>query len=129
VLGVQPGRGVLTCAADRHPMMAVASPGIVAHAVAAADGKTTHSTGPPAMALTQSEAYFKIADADKDGMVGGGEAVQFFLKSGLHQETLGQVRSTEPGWPGCGRACPAHALRLTQGMECSRPPNRGVTPA
>lgn len=43
------------------------------------------------MALTQAEAYFKIADADKDGVIGGGEAVQFFLKSGLPQDTLGQV--------------------------------------
>jgi epidermal growth factor receptor substrate 15 len=46
------------------------------------------------MAITQQEAYFKIADADKDGVVGGAEAVKFFLRSGLSQETLGQVRSS-----------------------------------
>lgn len=34
---------------------------------------------------------FRVADADRDGAVGGVEAVQFFARSGLPQESLGQV--------------------------------------
>ena len=36
--------------------------------------------------------WFQLADEDKDGSVGGGEAVKFFLRSGLSQAVLGQVR-------------------------------------
>ena len=37
------------------------------------------------------EKWFLIADADHDGVVSGGEAVQFFQRSNLSQETLFQV--------------------------------------
>jgi hypothetical protein len=47
------------------------------------------------MALTREEAWFKQADQDRDGAVGGHEAVSFFLKSGLSQEVLGQVRQLQ----------------------------------
>ena len=35
---------------------------------------------------------FRLADEDRDGAIAGGEAVKFFLRSGLSQECLGQVR-------------------------------------
>lgn len=41
------------------------------------------------------QTWFKLADEDHDGVVGGAEAVKFFLRSGLSQAVLGQVR-------GCG---------------------------
>ena len=34
---------------------------------------------------------FRLADEDRDGAISGGEAVKFFLRSGLSQECLGQV--------------------------------------
>jgi hypothetical protein len=37
------------------------------------------------------EAWFRVADADRDGAVGGVEAVAFFGRSGLPQATLFQV--------------------------------------
>lgn len=37
------------------------------------------------------EQWFRIADEDRDGGVGGAEAVRFFTKSGLPQDVLGQV--------------------------------------
>ncbi len=40
------------------------------------------------------EQWFRIADADKDGAVGGGEAVSFFMRSGLPQGVLGQASSS-----------------------------------
>lgn len=42
---------------------------------------------------TQLEQWFRLADEDRDGWIGGGEAVKFFTKSGLPQEVLGQVHS------------------------------------
>lgn len=39
------------------------------------------------------EQWFRVADEDKDGSVGGGEAVRFFMRSGLSQAVLGQVRA------------------------------------
>jgi len=56
------------------------------------------------MAITQTEAWFKLADEDRDGVVGGAEAVKFFLKSGLPQEALGQVMrwTVICGGTGCG---------------------------
>ncbi len=45
------------------------------------------------MAQQLYEQWFRIADADKDGAVGGAEAVNFFLRSGLPQNVLGQVRA------------------------------------
>ncbi|CAG9464111.1 unnamed protein product [Pedinophyceae sp. YPF-701] len=35
--------------------------------------------------------WFRIADADHDGQVGGGEAVAFFQRSGLHKDVLRAV--------------------------------------
>ena len=35
--------------------------------------------------------WFRIADRDRDGVVSGGEAVEFFQRSNLGQETLFQV--------------------------------------
>ena len=48
---------------------------------------------PPAMAGDQElfEQWFRIADADRDGAVGGSEAVAFFGRSGLPQATLFQA--------------------------------------
>ena len=37
------------------------------------------------------ERWFAIADQDHDGVVSGAEAVEFFLRSTLTQETLFQV--------------------------------------
>ena len=37
------------------------------------------------------ERWFVIADQDHDGMVSGSEAVEFFGRSNLNQETLFQV--------------------------------------
>jgi hypothetical protein len=48
-----------------------------------------------------AEAWFRLADQDGDGAVGGAEAVRFFTRSGLPQDVLGQV-----GW-----------LRYSQGRE------------
>lgn len=41
----------------------------------------------------QAEAWFKLADQDGDGAVGGAEAVRFFTRSGLPQDVLGQVNT------------------------------------
>jgi|APGre2960657444_1045066.scaffolds.fasta_scaffold133591_1 hypothetical protein len=38
------------------------------------------------------ESWFRVADGDRDGVVGGVEAVAFFGRSGLPQATLFQVR-------------------------------------
>lgn len=35
--------------------------------------------------------WFRIADADHDGLITGAEAVAFFQRSGLSQDTLFQV--------------------------------------
>ena len=43
------------------------------------------------------ESWFRIADGDKDGVVGGVEAVAFFGRSGLPQATLFQVRERGAG--------------------------------
>lgn len=43
---------------------------------------------------SQVEAWFKLADQDGDGAVGGAEAVRFFTRSGLPQDVLGQVSHT-----------------------------------
>jgi len=37
-------------------------------------------------------AWFALADEDRDGAVGGAEAVRFFTRSGLPKDVLGQVR-------------------------------------
>ncbi len=47
-------------------------------------------------------AWFQVADQDRDGLISGGEAVTFFQRSGLSQDTLFQA----------GR--PASALREKQ---------------
>lgn len=43
---------------------------------------------------SQAEQWFKLADQDGDGAVGGAEAVRFFTRSGLPQDVLGQVGPT-----------------------------------
>lgn len=43
----------------------------------------------------QVEQWFKLADQDGDGAVGGAEAVRFFTRSGLPQDVLGQVGMRE----------------------------------
>jgi hypothetical protein len=43
------------------------------------------------MANPHVEHWFRLADEDRDGGVGGAEAVRFFTKSGLPQDVLGQV--------------------------------------
>lgn len=48
------------------------------------------------MALPNIENWFRAADEDKDGVVGGAEAVKFFTRSGLAPDCLGQVRTLEP---------------------------------
>jgi hypothetical protein len=37
------------------------------------------------------ESWFAIADTDHDGLISGAEAVNFFQRSNLSQETLFQV--------------------------------------
>lgn len=39
-----------------------------------------------------AEQWFRLADEDKDGKIGGAEAVKFFTRSGLPKDVLGQVR-------------------------------------
>jgi hypothetical protein len=51
----------------------------------------------------QLDQWFRAADEDRDGVVGGGEAVRFFQRSGLAQEVLGQVRSAAPAGAASGR--------------------------
>ncbi|GLC36577.1 hypothetical protein PLESTF_001275100 [Pleodorina starrii] len=43
------------------------------------------------------EQWFRIADADRDGAVGGAEAVSFFIRSGLPQAVLGQIWELSSG--------------------------------
>ncbi|KAI8469930.1 MAG: hypothetical protein J3K34DRAFT_521730 [Monoraphidium minutum] len=38
-----------------------------------------------------AEQWFRIADEDKDGKISGGEAVRFFMRSGLPKDVLGQI--------------------------------------
>ena len=45
-----------------------------------------------AIDVVQLEQWFRAADEDRDGVIGGAEAVKFFQRSGLAQEVLGQVR-------------------------------------
>ena len=37
------------------------------------------------------DAWFRFADADRDNVIGGADAVTFFSRSGLPQETLFKV--------------------------------------
>jgi len=41
-----------------------------------------------------AEQWFRLADEDRDGKITGGEAVKFFMRSGLPKDVLGQVRWT-----------------------------------
>lgn len=43
------------------------------------------------MAQQIYEQWFRVADEDKDGAVGGAETVRFFMRSGLQQAVLGHV--------------------------------------
>lgn len=55
---------------------------------------TSSCCAAPAAAATmagQIEAWFRLADTDRDGAIGGAEAVAFFTRSGLPQDVLGQV--------------------------------------
>ena len=60
--------------------------------------KNRHVSRPPTIHPTMSgdqelfESWFRVADGDRDGVVGGVEAVAFFGRSGLPQATLFQVR-------------------------------------
>ncbi|KAJ9523147.1 hypothetical protein QJQ45_023960 [Haematococcus lacustris] len=45
--------------------------------------------------------WFRIADQDGDGVVGGAEAVRFFQRSALDQSTLGQVWELASGGAPC----------------------------
>lgn len=49
------------------------------------------------MAQQIYEQWFRIADEDKDGAVGGAEAVRFFMRSGLQQAVLGQIWELSSG--------------------------------
>ena len=48
------------------------------------------------------ERWFAIADQDHDGVVSGSEAVEFFQRSNLSQETLFQVILHPPPEPSNG---------------------------
>jgi hypothetical protein len=61
------------------------------------------------MANPQVEHWFRLADEDRDGGVGGAEAVRFFTKSGLPQEVLGQVITKVASTAITVSACPAAA--------------------
>ncbi len=43
---------------------------------------------------TLFDEWFRIADKDRDGRIAGGEAVEFFGRSGLNKNTLFQVRGS-----------------------------------
>lgn len=67
---------------------------------------------------SQIEQWFRLADEDRDGGVGGAEAVKFFTKSGLPQDVLGQVNLTSvpavsKGLSAGGSASPVVAVDLT----------------
>lgn len=47
---------------------------------------------PPPMADALYNSWFDLADVDRDGVLSGQEAVQFFLRSDLPQQTLKRVR-------------------------------------
>eukprot|EP00798_Chlamydomonas_sp_ICE-L_P018643 gene18643-25158_t len=49
------------------------------------------------MDLSSIQAFFKIADQDRDGVLTGGEAVGFFSRSGLSTECLGQIWELSSG--------------------------------
>jgi hypothetical protein len=63
-----------------------------------------------AMANPQMEHWFRLADEDRDGGVGGAEAVRFFTKSGLPQEVLGQVIHDDAKNAFTVSSCPSTAL-------------------
>lgn len=41
------------------------------------------------------DSWFRFADADRDNVIGGADAVSFFSRSGLPQETLFKVSTRE----------------------------------
>ena len=47
------------------------------------------------------EQWFRLADEDRDGMIGGMEAVKFFQRSGLPQNLLGEVDALLSAPPVC----------------------------
>ncbi len=54
-------------------------------------------------------AWFQVADQDRDGLISGGEAVAFFQRSGLSQDTLFQVG--QPASALCGKQRAQSLLR------------------
>jgi len=62
------------------------------------------------------DAWFRFADADRDGVVGGADAVAFFSRSGLPQETLFKVNRSMGDDDDAFVLC----LSLSRG-ECSLP--------
>ncbi|KAJ9522271.1 hypothetical protein QJQ45_008099 [Haematococcus lacustris] len=69
--------------------------------------------------------WFRIADQDGDGVVGGAEAVRFFQRSALDQSTLGQVTGAYgAGQAGPSPAAPAGQTAAThQTAQLGGPPN------
>ena len=43
------------------------------------------------MAADLFDSWFRIADKDRDGLISGAEAVEFFQRSNLSQDTLFKV--------------------------------------
>lgn len=72
-----------------------------------------------------AEQWFRIADEDKDGKIAGGEAVRFFMRSGLPKDVLGQVRCWTPR-PAGGLDRGAASRR--RGRPPCRPPGSGRRP-
>ena len=62
-------------------------------------------------------SWFDLADVDRDGALSGQEAVQFFLRSDLPQQTLKRVRARAHShtrhvtWP-CDEAAAARCAPL-----------------
>lgn len=44
------------------------------------------------------DSWFRLADRDRDGRVSGGEAVDFFQRANLNQDTLFKVCIQSCGW-------------------------------
>eukprot|EP00899_Mesostigma_viride_P007541 jgi/Mesvir1/16789/Mv15159-RA.3 len=71
------------------------------------------------------DSFFRVADLDNDGRLGGQEAVQFFLRSGLPQPVLSQIwaLSDRPPSGFLDRRKFGVALRLTSLAQRGQPPS------
>jgi hypothetical protein len=69
------------------------------------------------MNTVQLDQWFRAADEDRDGVIGGAEAVRFFQRSGLAQEVLGQVRGNA-SLPICAACARCQRLRRGAGRCC-----------